>query len=116
MRQRYNAAWFPLMPREALKYGEWKTFKLQKKPQSGPVGSEIFSHPSPALSANTAQWQRISTLSWRGRGIAVGFGPYYCLRTIVKQLIYLTHAGHWSFSSSSSSSPWSEMGNKTAVH
>lgn len=47
MRQRYDASIrFPLMPREALKYGEWKTFKLQKKPQSGPVGSEIFSHPS----------------------------------------------------------------------
>lgn len=35
------------MPRGGLKYGEWKIFKLQQKPQSNPVGNKIFSHPSP---------------------------------------------------------------------
>lgn len=73
MRQRYSAAWFPLMPREALKYGEWKTFKLRLKPQSGPAAREIFSHPSLALSANAARWRRISAVSrggtWHRRGV-----------------------------------------------
>lgn len=35
------------MPRGGLKYGEWKIFKLQQKPQSNPAGNKIFSHPSP---------------------------------------------------------------------
>jgi len=35
------------MPRRGLKYGEWKIFKLQQKPQSNPAGNKIFSHPSP---------------------------------------------------------------------
>lgn len=35
------------MPERVLKYGEWKIFKLQQKPQSDPAGNKIFSHPSP---------------------------------------------------------------------
>lgn len=94
MRQRYNGAWFPLRPREALKYGQWKTFKLRQKPQSGPAGREIFSHLSSALSASTAHRQRVSTLSRGGRGIAVGYGPYDCRGTILG-LMFPTHTGHY---------------------
>lgn len=55
---------------------------------------KYFLIPPLLFSAYTAQWRCVSTLSRGGRGIAVGFGPYDCRRTIIKRLMFLTHTGH----------------------